>query len=176
MKLVRTTMIVTFAALLAGTFAMAQSGEGKPDAPKGKGPGGGPGAMLDNLLPPHALDELKLTADQKTKYDGLQAAFKKELDAWKSAHPNAADQMRKAREDGDRDALHKLAEERKPVMDARKAGVDKLRESLTAEQKETLDKAMEQARNRRGPGGPGGHGGPDSGGPKGDHPPKPPAD
>ena len=126
MKLVRTIMIVAFAALLTGTFATAQSGEGKPDAPKGKGPGGGPGAMLDNLLPPHALDELKLTADQKTKYDGLQAAFKKELDAWKSAHPNAADQMRKAREDGDRDALHKLAEERKPVMDARKAGFDAL--------------------------------------------------
>jgi Spy/CpxP family protein refolding chaperone len=72
--------------------------------------------------------------------------------------------------------MRKLAEERKPVMDARKASVDKLRESLTAEQKDTLDKALEQARNRRGPGGQGGPGGPGEGGPKGDQPPKPPAD
>src|SRR5207245_3259309 len=120
---------------------------------------GGSGAMLDNLLPPRALDDLKLTAEQKTKYDGLQAAFKKEADAWKTAHPNAQDQMRKARDDGDEAAMSKLREERKTIMDARKAGVDKLRESLTAEQKETLDKALEQARNRRGPGGPGGPGG-----------------
>ena len=180
MKLVKTMMIVAFAALLAGTFAIAQTGEGnKPDAPKGggRGPGGGPGAMLDNLLPPRVLDDLKLTAEQKTKYDDLQAAFKKEADKWKSAHPDAQEQMRKAREDGDREAVRKLADERKPLMDSRKASVDKLRESLTTEQKDTLDKALEQARNRRGPGGPGGPGGgPDSGGPKGDHPPKPPAD
>ena len=150
MKSVRTMMIVALVALLASSFAIAQSGEGKPDAPRDAGPrggrGGGPGAMLDNLLPARALDELKLTAEQKTKYDELQAAFKKELDAWKAAHPDAADQMRKAREDGDRDAMRKLAEERKPVLDARKAAVDKLRESLTAEQKETLDKSIEQAR------------------------------
>ncbi len=183
MKSVRTIMIVAFAALFAGTFAIAQSGDAKPDAPKadaprgGRGPGGGPGAMLDNLLPPRVLDELKLTAEQKSKYDELQAAFKKDADKWKSEHPNSAEAMRKAREDGDREAVRKLAEERKPLMDARKASVDKLRESLTAEQKETLDNALEQVRNRRGPG-PGGpdQGGPGQGGPKGDHPPPPPAD
>jgi hypothetical protein len=187
MKSVRITMIVAFAALLAGTFAIAQNGGNKPDAPPSGGPGsgrgpsggnrgGGPGAMLDNLLPPRVLDELKLTADQKTKYDEQQAAFKKVLDAWKTAHPNAQDQMRKAREDGDEATLSKLREERKPVMDARKASVDKFRESLTADQKATLDKALEQARNRRGGPGGSGPGGPGGGGPQGDRPPKPPAD
>jgi Spy/CpxP family protein refolding chaperone len=183
MKSVRTMMIVALAVLFAGAFAIAQNGDTKPAGPKGEAPhggpgkGGGPGAMLDNLLPPPLLDDLKLTAEQKTKYDGLQAAFKKELDAWKAAHPNAAEQLRTARENKDREAMQKLAEERKPVMEARKANVDKLRESLTAEQKATLDKGMEQARNRRGPGGPGGPGGgPGGDGPKGDHPPKPAAD
>lgn len=185
MKLVRTLMIVALAALFAGSFAIAQSGGDKPDA-KGQGPGGGrgpggPGAMLDNLLPPRALDELKLTTEQKAKYDELQAAFKKEADAWKTAHPNAQEQMRKARDDGDEAAMSKLREERKTIMDARKASVDKFRESLTAEQKEALDKSIEQARNRRGQGGSGG-GGPGGGGPGGGGPqggnqrPPPPKD
>jgi hypothetical protein len=182
MKSVRTLTIVALTALLAGSLAIAQTGGDKPDAPKGDGPRGGrgpggPGAMLDNLLPPRVLDELKLTTEQKSKYDELQAAFKKEVDAWKTAHPNAQEQMRKAREDGDHEAMKKLAEERKPVLDARKANVDKLRESLTTEQKAALDKAMEQARNRRGPGpgAPSGNG-PGAGGPKGEKPPPPPAD
>jgi hypothetical protein len=170
--------IVAIAALLAGTLAIAQTNGNKPDAPPGKGPRGGrgpgPGAMLDNLLPPRVLDELKLTTEQKSKYDALQAAFKKEADAWKTANPDWQDKMRKAREDGDRETMRKLAEERKPVMDARKANVDKFRETLTAEQKETLDKAMERARGRRGPGG--GPGGPGPGGPQGQRPPPPPAD
>jgi Spy/CpxP family protein refolding chaperone len=181
MKSVRTMMIVALAALFASAFAIAQTGGDKSEAPPGQGPRGGhgpgPAAMLDNLLPPRILDELKLTADQKSRYDALQASFKKEADAWKTANPTWQDQMRKAREDGDRDAMRKLAEQRKPVMDARKANVDKFRETLTAEQKETLDKAMEQARGRRrpgpGPGSPSGEG-PGAGGPKGG--PPPPAD
>src|SRR5204863_6511087 len=77
MKSVRAMMIVAFAALLAGTFAIAQSDEGKPDATKGdaphggRGPGGGPGVMLDHLLPQPVVDDLKLTAEQKTKYIDL---------------------------------------------------------------------------------------------------------
>jgi Spy/CpxP family protein refolding chaperone len=170
-------MIVALATLFAGAFAIAQSGNTNPPPPKsdaphgGRGPGG-PGAMLENLLPPRVVDELKLTADQKTKYDDLQTAFRKELDAWKTAHPNAAEQVRTARENNDRETLRKLAVERKPVMDARKANVDKFRETLTAEQKDTLDKSMEHARNRRGQGGPAGGPGPD--GSKGDQPPPPP--
>jgi Spy/CpxP family protein refolding chaperone len=175
MKLVKMMMIVAFAALLTGTLAIAQAGGDKPAAPKGEGKhgGGNPAAMLDNLLPPHLLDELKLTAEQKTKFDDLQAAFKKDADKWKSAHPDFQDQMQAARKSEDKEAVRTLMEQRKPLMEARKASVDKLRESLTAEQKDTLDKAMEQVRNRRGPGGPGGPGG---GGPKGDQPPPPPKD
>jgi len=74
MKSVRAIMIVAFAAFLAGTFAIAQSDEGKPDAPHaGRGPGGGPGVMLDHLLPQPVVDDLKLTAEQKTKYIDLEA-------------------------------------------------------------------------------------------------------
>jgi Spy/CpxP family protein refolding chaperone len=178
MKLTRTLITVTVATLLAGTLAIAQTGESRPDRPQRGGPGGGrgpggPGAMLDNLLPPRVVDDLKLTAEQKAKYDELQAAFKKDAEKWRSEHADAAEKMRKAREEGDRETLRKLAEERRPLMDARRGYVDKLRETLTAEQKETLEKAMEQVRGRRRPGGPGG---PPPGGPEGERPPPPPAD
>jgi Spy/CpxP family protein refolding chaperone len=163
MKSARTFITLTVATLLAGTLALAQTGQERPDRPRGgpgggRGPGGpgGPGAMLDNLLPPRVIEELKLTTEQKAKYDELQAAFKKDADKWRSEHPDSAEKMRKAREAGDRETLRKLAEERRPLMDARRSYVDKFRETLTAEQKETLDKAMEQVRGRRGRGGPGG--------------------
>ncbi len=166
MKPVRTLAVVTVAALLAGTLATAQTGESRPSRPRGNGPG--PGPMLENLLPPRVVDDLKLTAEQKAKYDELQAAFKKDADKWRSEHPDTAEKMRKAREEGDRETLRKLAEERRPLMEARRSYLDKFRETLTAEQKETLDKAMEQFRGRRGPGGP------PPGGAEGQRPPPPP--
>ena len=39
---------------------------------------------MDSLLPPRLLDELALTADQKTKYDDLNAAFKKDAAKWRT--------------------------------------------------------------------------------------------
>ena len=36
---------------------------------------------MDNLLPPHVVDDLALTADQKAKYNALAADFKKDFDA-----------------------------------------------------------------------------------------------
>ena len=134
--------------------------------------------MMDRILPPRVEDELNLTAEQKTKLAELDAAFKKDAEKWRAAHPFDPEAARKARESGDEAAMNKFRDQRKELMDTRKGCVDKFRETLTAEQKEKLDTALEQARRRRGPGGPGGPNGhgPGSGGTKSDTPPSPPPD
>ena len=72
-----------------------------------------------------------------------EAAFKKEADAWEKAHPNFKDEIKKAHEARDKDAIHKLMEQRKPVMESRKSAVEKLRASLTDEQKAQIAAMVE---------------------------------
>ncbi len=116
------------------------------------------GNMMDNLLPPRVLDELALTADQKTKYDALEASFKKDAAKWQADNnydpEKAREEMRAARESNDQAALKKLADQRKGLMDIRKGYVDKLRASLTDEQKTKLDKALANGPGRGPRGGP----------------------
>ena len=102
---------------------------------------------MENLLAPPVLDELALTADQKAKYDTLAADFKKDLAKWRA--------------ENQADGNTPSPEARKAMRDLRRGYVDKLRASLTDEQKATLDKAQERmrARGQRGPGGPGSPGG-----------------
>jgi len=111
-----------------------------------------------------------LTADQKAKYEEAEAAFKKEADAWEKAHPNFKDEIKKAHEARDKDAIHKLMEQRKPVMESRKSAVEKLRASLTDEQKARLDKFHQEMQDKRA----GWRDGKGDKGPKG--PPPPPAE
>ncbi|MEI6082769.1 MAG: Spy/CpxP family protein refolding chaperone [Verrucomicrobiota bacterium] len=112
----------------------------------------GAAKMMEHLLPPPILDDLKLTADQKTKYDGLETAFKKDADAWDKTHPGFKEEMQKAHAAKDKDAIKKLLEQRKPLMDTRKGYVEQLRASLTDEQKATLDKGLAEIRERMGKG------------------------
>jgi hypothetical protein len=123
--------------------------------------------MMENLLPPRAVDDLALTTDQKTKYDDLQAGFKKDAAKWRADNnydpEKAREEMKKARDAGDDATVKKLADQRKGLMDLRKSYTDKVRGLLSDDQKAKLDKALE-----RGPGrGP-------RGGPKSDGPPPPP--
>jgi hypothetical protein len=143
MKLVRILTITAVLALIASTAARAAEGDSK-------GPRGGHGPALDHLLPAPLLGELSLTADQKTQYDSLEAAFKKDAADWSKAHPDFQDQMHKAQEAGDKATVRTLREARKPLMDSRKGYIDKLRVSLTDAQKATLDKAREDMQGRRG--------------------------
>ncbi len=138
----------------------------KPPAHRPMGP------MMENLLPPRALEDLALTPDQKTKYDTLAAGFKKDAAKWRADNnydpEKAREEMRQAREAGDEATIQKLTDQRKGLMDLRKSYVDKVRAFLTDEQKVNLDKALERAREWRGGHGPGGAPPPP--------PPPPPAD
>jgi Spy/CpxP family protein refolding chaperone len=107
--------------------------------------------MMDNILMPRVLEELSLTADEKTKYDALEKDFKADFAKLREANK---DDMQKGRE-----AMRNL----------RRSYVDKVRAFLTDEQKAKLDKAQERARAMRGGQGPGGA-------PPPPPPPLPPAD
>jgi uncharacterized protein YnzC (UPF0291/DUF896 family) len=102
---------------------------------------------MENLLAPPVLDELALTADQKAKYDTLTADYKKDLAKWRAENPGAG--------------TTPSPEARQAMRDLRRGYIDKLRASLTDDQKAKLDKAQERmrARGQRGSGGPGGPGG-----------------
>ena len=151
MKLLKTLTAIAVVGL-ATTLAYADD-TNAPAKPEGKhGPRGGPGPMMEHLLPPRVVDDLNLTADQKTKLGELESAFKKDAVAWDTAHPTFRDDMRKARESGDKDAIRSTMEQRKPLMDARKGYVEKFRASLTDEQKTKLDKSLEDVRQRMGKG------------------------
>ena len=164
-------------ACLIGLVAIMGARAADTNAPPPKPPGDQrpprPMGMMDNLLPPRVVDDLALTADQKTKYDELQAGFKKDAAKWRADNnydpEKAREEMTKAREAGDEATMKKLGEQRKGLMDLRKSYTDKVRAFLTDDQKAKLDKALE-----RGPGrGP--RGGPNSGGPP-PPPPPPPSD
>lgn len=147
MKLLKTLTAVAFVGV-ALTLANAEEGKAV-----GKGEGKrGPGRMMEHLLPPRVVGELNLTAEQKTKLDALDAAFKKDADAWEKDHPDFKEQLRKAHEAKDKEAGKKLMEQRKSLMEARKGYIDQLRATLTDEQKVKLDKSIEEAKNRMGKG------------------------
>lgn len=142
MKLISTLGIAT---LVIGLTAYA--GEGK-----GEGPRGGHGPGMDHLLPKHAVEDLNLTAEQKTKYDELDKAFKTEAAKWRDAHPGGREEFEKAKEAGDKQALEKLKNQHKEMMDMRKGYVDQVRATLTDEQKAKLDKMREEFKAEHGPG------------------------
>jgi Spy/CpxP family protein refolding chaperone len=104
------------------------------------------------ILPPHILDQLALTPEQKAKYDPLNAEFKSEVAKSRAENTGAGTN---AAPGGGRQAMREL----------HKSYVEKVKGFLTAEQTATLDKAMQH--------GPGGHGGP-NGGPNGSPPPQAP--
>ena len=115
-------------------------------------------AGMDSLLMPRVLDELTLTAGQKTQYDALDASFKKDTAKWRKDNnydpEKAAEEMRQAKESNDQATLKKLAEQRKAIRDIRRGYLDKLRAALTDEQKSKLDKALENMMGRGPRGGP----------------------
>lgn len=134
----------------------AETNAPPPKPPEDQQP---PRRNMDNLLPPRVVDDLALTADQKTKYDALAADFKKDL--------------AKRRESNAGSGGPPSPEARQAIRDLRKSYTDKVRAFLTDNQKTKLDQALERMRSR-GPRGPGGPGGPSGAPPP--PPPPPPAD
>jgi hypothetical protein len=166
----RGIIIAYLIGLMAAVGARAAETSPPPPKPTGDQRPARPN-MMENVLPPRVLDELALTADQKTKYDDLNASFKRDAAKWRADNnydpEKARAEMQKAREANDQEAIKKLGDRRKGLMDLRKSYTDKLRGLLTDDQKTKLDAAL-----ARGPGrGP--RGGPNPGGPP---PPLPPPD
>lgn len=168
MKQYRILAAVAAVSLALGAFSMASA---KDETNQVKHARRGPGPAMEHLLPPRAVEDLNLTADQKTKLSSIEADFKSAAAKWREAHPADPEAFQKARESGDKDALQKMRDQRKELMDIRKAHVDQLRATLTDEQKTKLDQSLEKAREH-GPG----HGRKGPKGPAGDNPPPPPPD
>ena len=161
----RGIMIACLIGLMAAIGAQAEETNAPPPRPPGGNrPMSGNRPNMENLLPSRILEDLSLTAEQKTKYDALAADFKKDAAKWRADNQydpeKAFEEMRKAREANDDAAIKKLNDQRKGLMDLRKSYTDKVRAFLTDEQKTKLDKALEGfgrgPRGGRGPNGPGG--------------------
>ena len=107
-------------------------------------------AGMDNLVPPRLLEKLALTADQKTKYDALNASFKNDVAKWRSSHSSGG-------ESGSAGSTNSVPSDRKGLRELHKGYMDQFRASLTSDQTATLDNALENLRSNRG-----GHGGTNS--------------
>jgi Spy/CpxP family protein refolding chaperone len=160
---------VAAAVLLAANWASAQEQNATNAPPRpmreriaARMPGG--------LLPPRIADDLSLTDEQKTKLKDIEAAFVKELDAWRAAHKDVETDLQKLREEagaarkaGDNAKLEetrkKMQDMSAPMMDLRRKYMDQIRATLTDEQKKKLEDALQQMMQHRG-GPPGGGGAP----------------
>ena len=144
MKMHKVSLLAALAAGALIAFAPTlPAQENKPDRPAGGQRAGQRGDVKERIA--KIAEDLKLTADQKTK---VEAAMKEQ-----------AESMR-----GLRDATPD--ERREKVQAARKAFDGKMKEILTADQFAKWEKTREQ----RGPGAEGRRGGP--GGPRGERPEK----
>ncbi|HTS16080.1 MAG TPA: hypothetical protein VMP11_00755 [Verrucomicrobiae bacterium] len=120
-------------AIAAGAYAAGDSTNAPPEAPRPMRP------MMGNLLPPRVLEQLALTADQQTKYDALDTAFKGDVAKLRTQMTPSAGAVTNAPPSGGRQQMREL----------RHGYLEKVRAILTADQQTKLDQAMENMRGRR---------------------------
>jgi Spy/CpxP family protein refolding chaperone len=136
-------LITTLALVAVFAVSSAINVSAEDQASKG-GKRGGPHGM--GLLPPPAIEKLKLTNEQQAKLKEISAEFEKEAapirEKMKAAHDSGAD----------KEKMKELFEQLMPI---RKAAMEKVEQILTDEQKACLKK-MREEHGKRGPGGPGG--------------------
>jgi len=142
MKLTQTLITTLTIALIAIVAVQAQD-----EKPKHR-----PGGMMEGLLPPMALEKLQLTADQKAKYEEINKEFAKDAKEFWASHAELREKMKAAREAGDKDKMKELMAEMKPMMEARKSGMEKVKALLTDEQKKTMEEMAEKMRAAHGGG------------------------
>jgi len=159
----RSLMIAAFAAVTAGSVAVAQGGP-PPGAP-GRGPGGrgGPGMMMDRML----LKGITLTDAQQQKLQALRDADRQQMESQRDAQRADFDALRAAREKGDSAAVKQLMDAQRQKMDARRdAQVTAIRALLTSDQYAAFDANVAELKQREAKGPPpgargrGGRGGP----------------
>ena len=149
MKLLKTLTATAVVAVTGFALAIAFADDATTTPPAGHHGLRGSGPMLDQILPPKIVEGLALTAEQKTTLDGLNASFKTDAAKWRAENPVDEAAIKQAHESGDKEVMRKLAEKRQGLMEIRKGYLDKLRASLTDEQKTKLDKAIEEMRSKQ---------------------------
>jgi Spy/CpxP family protein refolding chaperone len=116
-----------------------------------------PGPKERGLLPPHLLEDLSLSTEQRSQYDALNAQFRKERDQMfeSSAGPDKSfrEEVRAAKERGDEAKLDELRQKRhaqaEPFMRLRQKYMEQFRAILTPEQTGMLDAAKQRMQERR---------------------------
>lgn len=146
MNLFRYGLFALSLALLTSLTTPAAGAHEKPERGKGKF-GDRIGAM--KLLPGDAADKLKLSDEQKEKLAKIEKDFAEKI---KEGFEKNRDAIKKAFEDGDRDAARKAMEEvRKAGEKIRDEFQEKLAGVLTDEQKKKFEEIKKDA-PRFGPG------------------------
>jgi len=149
----RMLLLLTAVALLTGPAVRAEK---KADAkPKPAGARRMARGKMP-LLPPRAVEELKLTADQQAKLDELDAKWAKERDEWHASHleqnTKLREEMKAARVAEDESKIKELRvqvrEQNAPLMELRKKYADQVRSILTDEQKSSLAEMQAKRRDR----------------------------
>lgn len=148
--------MLTLALAVVGLFSLAAQAQGPATRPGGDGPRGPEGGLQK------ALADLNLTADQEAKVKTIMAAHHQAMENFLKEHGEefkALEQKIKAARDAnsrpdkdDMEAMKKLHEQRKEIMDSM---LKQLSDVLTKEQMEKFQQALPKG----GPGGPGGPGG-----------------
>ena len=99
------------------------------------------GDMMEGLLA-----KLNLTEDQKTKVDAIKTKFRGEMQEFQKAHK---EELEAAKQAGDR---AKMKEIMKPFAEKREAMMKDIKAVLTDEQKEKLQKSLDEAKAAHGHG------------------------
>jgi hypothetical protein len=102
---------------------------------------------MDSLLPPRLLEKLALTGEQKTKYDTLNAGFKKDRAKLESSHSSSSESS-STNSTSSASSNNSALANRKAIHQLHKSYMDQLRPSLTSEQITTLDNAAENLHSR----------------------------
>ena len=150
-------------ALLLG--AAARSQDERPTRPQRPPRGGGPGGFFGflnqgPLLSKDDQAKLKLSDEQKEKVAAIVKDYDKKT---KADRDKIQEALRKAREDGDRDAFRGVAEKMRDLVKVRTDAAAKIKDVLNDDQKKTFDEIQRRS-GRPGGGFPGGGPG---GGPSG---------
>ena len=146
MKLLKVLTAAAVVAVAGFTLTLAFAADAaNTQPPAHRGPHG-PGA--EHILPPPIVEDLVLTADQKTALDSFDAAFKKDAAKWRAENPIDEAAWKQARESHDKEAMRQLYEKQKGLSEIRKGYFDKFRASLNDEQKTKLDKAIDELRSK----------------------------
>jgi Spy/CpxP family protein refolding chaperone len=136
---------ILFACLIGLMAAVGVRAADEPSANPPEGHRSMRGGM-DGLLPQRLLGKLDLTAEQKTKYDTLNASFKKDVAKLESSHSSGSE----GSSTNSAPSSSNASSNRKGIRELHKKYMDQFRPSLTSEQITTLDKAMENMHNNRG--------------------------